>query len=258
MTAWPDLKVSRARQLAAELAVAVDLWRVAANLRTEFAPDSKNPCIGYLRLRVDEEPSARLWSLLFGDFVHNLRSALDALVWELATQNGQLPANPTEVAFPICTQSTKWTQGRWPKRLNVVPSEFLSRIEEVQPYHKQDIGQDPLTLLSELDILDKHRASVQVKPRTNGVPSTRVHFRSAAHGGSFTPAFLPDAPLRDGVPIVRVESNRQIASLEQPELPPIAIRVILNGRSFEMDHLLSVLPDQVQNTLSYIRMGEPD
>src|SRR6267378_798859 len=50
---------------------------------------------------VKDEPPPRL-SVILGDCLHNLRSALDHIAWQLVLANGEKPGRDT--AFPILTQ----------------------------------------------------------------------------------------------------------------------------------------------------------
>src|ERR1700752_1107379 len=67
-----------------------------------------------LRVVIEREPPIE-WSLILGDFVQNLRAALDPLVWQLVRANGIEPTRRT--AFPIFDQppSRKRRQGEWEK-----------------------------------------------------------------------------------------------------------------------------------------------
>ncbi|AKU16601.1 hypothetical protein [Luteipulveratus mongoliensis] len=258
LSVWPALKVRRAEQLAAELGAAVNLWWQAANVRTEFS-EGGDANTAYLLLRVDEAPAVLQWSLLFGDFVHNLRAALDALTWELATYDGRQPEYPTRVAFPICTEPDDWKERRWDKWLASVPADALERIKDAQPYQRvHDEPHVALALISKLDNLDKHRSSVRVRLHTNGTPSVLAKFKDESRGGTFQPAYISDAPLRDGVPIVRLESDRPIASLEATGALPLAARVDIDERSYDLSDLLDGLVTQVQNTMATIMLDRPD
>ena len=46
------------------------------------------------------------WSVRIGEILHNLRSALDHLVWQLVLSNKQKPGSNNE--FPICSDREKW------------------------------------------------------------------------------------------------------------------------------------------------------
>lgn len=104
----------------------------------------------------DEAPALDSWfSLTLGDCVHNLRSALDHLAWQLARG----PSRRTQ--FPILDRRPqRWTcRGRRPGAIRVagdLPLDALRIIEEVQPYNGTNAGRDLLTI-QELDAIDKHR-----------------------------------------------------------------------------------------------------
>lgn len=55
------------------------------------------------RLRLDYPPPSRrtadAWSAIAGDAIHNARSALDHLAWQLVLANGGTPGRPT--SFPL-------------------------------------------------------------------------------------------------------------------------------------------------------------
>jgi len=55
-----------------------------------------------VHLRVLKEPDETTWALLLGDFVHNLRSALDHLIWQLVLLSDAKPGEHNQ--FPICSR----------------------------------------------------------------------------------------------------------------------------------------------------------
>ena len=55
---------------------------------THFDPDTGEKA---LSLKILKEPKNPEWGLILGDMVHNLRSALDHLVWQLVLLNGEKP-----------------------------------------------------------------------------------------------------------------------------------------------------------------------
>src|SRR5208282_3855961 len=55
-----------------------------------------------LLAEVNNPPPLDRWSLIAGDCVHNLRSALDHLAYALAAHKiGEAPPNPRSLQFPI-------------------------------------------------------------------------------------------------------------------------------------------------------------
>lgn len=55
--------------------------------------------------RVLHPPPLRL-GVIVGDLVHNVRSALDHLVWQLVLANAQQPTRATQ--FPVCSKREQW------------------------------------------------------------------------------------------------------------------------------------------------------
>ena len=128
------------------------------------------------------EPPIAEWGVVIGDVVHNLRSALDHLIWDLTLAAGHVP--------PV-TMSGKWRRIAFPIELNdrrrkneagdpipweIEPPQSLwgidpalrSNFEALQPFARKDnlayiaLGTDkpylaPLAILHELWNVDKHR-----------------------------------------------------------------------------------------------------
>lgn len=255
LSTWPALKVRRAEQLSAELSAAINLWLYAANLRLESRLES-DPRSAFLELRIDEPPAISQWSLIFGDFIHNLRSALDAVTWELANY-ADTPSRPRQIFFPILTDGKKWKEQE--RFLTTIPKVILARIEELQPYNdpKEPEG-SLLAVLAALDNLDKHRQSIEILPRTNGVPRVEVLFQDPIRAGSMQPRYLADAPLRDKTKIILVKATQPIRELVHEQMPSLTIRVNLENRSFELQDLLRNLVIEVQGVISHVTTAEAE
>ena len=131
------------------------------------------------------------WTLLVGDACHNLRGALDHMVFQLALLSG---ANePTTTAFPIATEPGLYERAA-SRLLSEVALQYRDRIERHQPYNS---GEDPemhgLTLLRELNNFDKHRILQLV---SGAHPPNR-------HGGDDSPYLA----LWNGIPLLTVLSR---------------------------------------------------
>ncbi|MDI9834735.1 hypothetical protein [Streptomyces sp. KAU_LT] len=117
------------------------------------------------------------WGLILGDCLHNARSALDHLVYELALLNLARPLTDNEarrVQFPIAADAQKF-QKQAP-RLQDLRTVDKARLEELQPYHAWDEtlrgshempgppAPIPLYLdeLTKLNNVDKHRTITPV------------------------------------------------------------------------------------------------
>ncbi|MGB8590209.1 MAG: hypothetical protein WA755_05465 [Candidatus Acidiferrales bacterium] len=108
------------------------------------------------------------WALMTGDVVHNLRSALDHLVCQLAILQGNTVSSckKNRLAFPACIDPVAFKRDA--RRIkNLIHPEAFALIEELQPYSAaHSLGGSPtasnLWILSELDIIDKHRIVLAV------------------------------------------------------------------------------------------------
>lgn len=93
-----------------------------------------------------------------GDTVHNLRSALDHLAWELAKWKTGLPKHPRYCSFPIgrSLDDYKAIKGR---AVAGMSPEAKKAIDDLSPYKPStaDTGNEPLWRIHHLDIVDKHR-----------------------------------------------------------------------------------------------------
>jgi hypothetical protein len=145
----------------------------------ETQPDSKTGEIAIYG-EAFGEPHAHEWGAIIGDVVHDLRSALDHLVWQLTLDNGHtppavIPWNRSDldfkwrrIGFPIYTfvdprkQSPSGRRIPWrykpPDSLWGVRPALRTELQRLQPFnHGQDAPKKPLAILDELWNIDKHR-----------------------------------------------------------------------------------------------------
>lgn len=108
-----------------------------------------------IKLRVFKQPPIE-WGLILGDMIHNLRSALDQLVWQLVLLNGKKPRRQN--GFPIAADRDWFDREGVPKMLARVAPHDIEAIRAVQPYHRGDGAEShPLELLNWLNRVDKHQ-----------------------------------------------------------------------------------------------------
>lgn len=157
--------------------------RLAWEARIDFASDPPN----------DE------WALVLGDVIHNLRSALDVLVWSCAAPETLTPSQQRDLAFPILTDASKWDRARR-RRLQSVPDDVVERIRNVQPFNIDEPRLDYLAVLHDLDITDKHR--LQLDLRTTAAESTvdlAIEFEESTAPDEYEPMVsAPDTPPERG------------------------------------------------------------
>jgi hypothetical protein len=127
----------------------------------------------------EPEPPVEEWGAIIGDVVHNLRSALDHLVWQLTIANGHTPPpviplkrrDPggiwRDIAFPIHVDTypldhlgnlIPWSASKEPKSLWGVRPDLRTVIQKLQPFsRRKNSSKEPLAVLDELWNTDKHR-----------------------------------------------------------------------------------------------------
>jgi hypothetical protein len=106
------------------------------------------------------EPPLRL-GVIVGDIAHNLRSALDHLVWQLVLTNGEEPGGWNQ--FPIFRYESDFASRAEPspqkeRMLSGISPEAVALIKGLQPFKAEVIpGLLPLSILKALSNVDKHR-----------------------------------------------------------------------------------------------------
>jgi hypothetical protein len=125
-----------------------------------------------------QEPPTLTWGVVIGDIVHNLRSALDHMVWTLTVASQpQPPPNPIprrgsgsewrDVGFPLYTNPypldasgnlIPWQNGKEPKSLWGIEPGLRAEFEKLQPFRwGEEATFHPLAILHDLWNIDKHR-----------------------------------------------------------------------------------------------------
>lgn len=95
-------------------------------------------------------------ALLMGDFIHNLRAALDHAVWAITPTHIQ-ETRPTEVAFALRSNEQSYT--KWAKaRRDWYGPEVFEVLKSSQPFNAVGTGKlHPLHILQFLSNTDKHQ-----------------------------------------------------------------------------------------------------
>jgi hypothetical protein len=155
-------------------------------------------------------------SLIAGDCVHNLRSVLDHLVWELSNHNWRARPN----AFPQPSKKTQFPIFENALNNKEIRSRFLSKIKSLAPSEVTVIESlqpcvvapnnpqsHPLWLLSELDIRDKHKRINLMLGTFSGVEyvlvgATGQIVRDRVHASDFTIGPNQWLPLEHGAILV--------------------------------------------------------
>lgn len=168
------------------------------------------------RVRIQRELPRR-WAAIAGDVVHNLRSALDHLAWQLVEANGNTPDHRTE--FPIGRDANDFNS-RCLKKVKGASDPAVRLVASLEPYKG---GDERFFALHTLDIVDKHRLLITVGAARDSVihgPEAIkiVEVRLGGPDGPIVPLpFEPEYvrfhfaalhkafPLKDGAEIYRIE-----------------------------------------------------
>ncbi len=161
-----------------------------------------------LRFREREEPPIKL-GLMFGDFIHNLRSALDNLICQLAYLNGADSCDTTQ--FPICGKPELFAGQVKRGRLAGLCDEHIADIDKLQPYDgRYEPVHRALVFVRDFDNIDKHQAVHAVATALDPRPEAMGAWRALPEGDivlEIEPVTV-GKPLYDGAIIARVSLVR--------------------------------------------------
>ena len=189
LTSW-RLKIARAKEHFGTLDTEITAWVGTRPIAITKEKDAEGRCHTVFA-EVVNPPALNRWSLISGDCVHNLRSALDSLLYGIAIHETGLnpPPNEKAIQFPITSSPDKFSEQK--SRIKLFSATVQSEIEKVQPYNEPQLEFPPaLDLLGTLNNLDKHRtlnvmaavpqhASVEMEHSLKPGPSSIRLFRTS-------------------------------------------------------------------------------
>jgi hypothetical protein len=199
--------------------------RLDRHLRDTFSVDTNRPRLGikfdahtgrhvlYISYLPDLDQALRPASLCLGDVMHNFRSALDHLTYQLALWNtGGHVIRLKRVQFPILDEPTHFNSARRDALREVHP-DHQDIIERFQPYHRlpEALGVGPpfhsLALLRDLDNADTVRLITLVllppasRSAYQGAALTIVEaaLRQTPDSAVYLPPIAPGSPLAEAM-----------------------------------------------------------
>jgi hypothetical protein len=125
--------------------------------------DQVNSVTNLIELRAVLPAPPMLISLVLGDAVHNLRSALDHTVFAAVMSNPERPPDTPNVRtmFPVSDSPQGFADQLKRGRLRGLPGRAIRVVDSLQPYHRRNLDPDntrhPLFILDHLENIDKHR-----------------------------------------------------------------------------------------------------
>lgn len=145
-----SVKVDRAKEHLSMLAADVRTYLASKpyDVATKRVSDSRRLVYFVASVR----PTPHRLSAILGDAIHNLRSALDHLAYQLVwVGSGKRPSS--HVYFPIADDRTKYIEQRRRQMKGATPA-AIATLDSLAPYKG---GNDDLWRLHRLDNVDKHR-----------------------------------------------------------------------------------------------------
>lgn len=175
-------KIARAEYHLTELNDELGLW-INRSPYGLIKHRGDKPDAFYFELHRLGQPPIAL-GIIFGDYVHNLRSALDHLAWQFVRLNDRgVPVHKrSEVYFPVAPSLPEF----WEKPpLRWLTVEQVTFIEGFQPYRSGN-APNPLRDLNDFWNTDKHRLINPVATRiAKEGPAFRIIGDSQIHGEWF-------------------------------------------------------------------------
>ncbi|CAN5408238.1 hypothetical protein BH10ACT5_BH10ACT5_14170 [soil metagenome] len=147
------LRVERARIHAGEMTAAWNEYLEPHPFSFDLVRESDTT---YL-LRCEQHAALpELLSALFGEWLYNLRSALDYLVWAAAAYAAGCVPPPNEggLQYPIYDDESAWERNRW--RLKQLAPHQVEMLETMQPF-RSDADANYLGWINRLARIDRHR-----------------------------------------------------------------------------------------------------
>jgi hypothetical protein len=199
-------KLNRADHHLRDVRVAVSEFVESDFYETTTELDRRGRLVG--RAHNVKRPKPHL-SVLIGDAVHNFRSALDHLAFQLAAAyTDPLPATFARTsAFPIFDSGPRFRGKRdgpgAARKMRGMSRSARACLERLQPYHRKNPHLRLLWMLEELSNVDKHR----LLPLTGAVP-----MGMSFHVGGTSMIRLEGieafpGPIEEGKPLTRVHGE---------------------------------------------------
>lgn len=251
-----EVLVARGTAHLESVTAAFDVWKASAKITADAEFEGRRVTF---RLRVSEEPPLEEWSLAFADAVHAMRSALDALTWDLSHLDGATPSNPERIFFPVSKTKSAWKQAA--SSLRSMPPEVLDRLEYVQPFRDPFLktGIILLDALHDLDIQAKHRGLLSASAQMD-----RGNFRFSARvkrGTTSRHVSEQRIELTDGAKVGYIEFSDEVYPLSdvlQVRIKPRIDARLRDGRMVDATLIAGGLPPAMRMCLDYILTGELD
>ena len=166
------------------------------------------------------------WSVIIGEILYNMRSALDHLVWQLVITNENTPGRNNE--FPIVIDYEDWQQVK-DRTLKGVSQRHQTMICSLQPFTGGiglPFGVSKLKVLDNLSNIEKHRHIVVAVLAANGIEPINFGSNQPDTGDlDLSP------PLKGSVYHARVEQGKILARFNRQLCLSFRVDLRLSGEA---------------------------
>jgi hypothetical protein len=162
MPIFNEIEARIARALEHANALNRELAAFSGSKSHELRPDKNaDGSEHYFRVHFDPKPDLIRYGILFGEVVHQLRSALDNLANRLVEASGGTPT--TNTGYPIFCKAREFRK-KAPQMLAGIRPDLFAEVERYQPFQGgwDKAKTTPLWFVHDLDIMDKHKMLVPI------------------------------------------------------------------------------------------------
>jgi hypothetical protein len=182
-------------------------------------PDGSVHCVLYATVR--EDPPRTLAPII-GDAIHNMRSALDYLAYELASPKAR---KSRSTQFPICMDESQFRHPDNLRKIASITGDGRDLIERLQPYNATDPPRhNPLAILNKLSNRDKHRLLVPCVAAVNTAESW-----VASDNAEVNFEFIEPGPVTHDARIVALTARPRNPSTEMILHPRSGLHIALQN-----------------------------
>jgi hypothetical protein len=218
---------------------------------------------GKKKLNVPKSPPTEI-SLLAGEMIYQMRSALDHLVFNIIKRNPNVstidPEWEEHCEFPIWTkplkpgQKTPLSKAKFSRPLPGISDAAFAFIESVQPYYGTGEINNALRFLGHLSNIDKHRRLNLTIPRVRQHESVRYPSGLSGRGystldrGAEIRATPPMRPLRGPIdakpekPVYVARHYRALVAFNERQY-------LGQATTLTVDYLLQIILNQIETVI---------
>jgi hypothetical protein len=253
---WARLR--RADELLNRIEAEVGAFLKTGAYKVTVHPNQDHTCYTGI-IEVKNPPDIERWSLMFGDLIHNLRCALDNMVWAIAVHYDPALATSDDrvLAYPIWDKPPNSNDRGKIKALKC--ERVRKAIEFMQPHNRPDSSYSPyhpLSILRDLDNSNKHKLLHLTYPRLGGGRLNPVAFRAPDENNPQSALYL--GQVKDGTEVFKVFFDRPHPEAKiyfQLTFVMAVVHKVASNRGTDRDdfcRLGSALIDEVVNVIGAV------